>query len=55
MGRVERNYEDFWICGRCHKEVFYQEASEEVCPYCDYMHGTRDRFDVPDEVKIPLA
>ena len=50
-----KNAEDFWVCGRCGKEVFYQEEAMQTCPYCDYVHGTRDNFDVPEEVKLRIS
>jgi hypothetical protein len=53
MGRLAKNKERTFICGRC-KQPTYRTGDQDlpdVCPQCGYVHGQRDEHSVPEKVK----
>ncbi len=47
----------YYICGQCKDKQWYLKTEEppNPCPDCGYVHLSRDKYDVPSEVKLDLS
>jgi len=55
-GRKEERKYQYYICGQCKTPIEYgmNEEPPIPCPDCGWMHFTRDKYDVPEDIKYPI-
>ena len=47
----------WYICGQCGYEVYHlkSEPRPNPCPECGWEHETKNKYNIPSEVKLDLA